>query len=139
MHAELSYVARKPLGVAFEIPDLLLAQAVANACDLRMVVEIDHHTDCEELEEVLALYQGNGDLCRCLIWRSATAVVVQPMPGRPQRFASLSDAMKWLAPAKPEQVSNISARTRTGDAWPGQRRPAAAPKGDGWPLHPFER
>ena len=108
MHAEIPSTDHKPLGLAFEIPGLVLAQAVAEARDLRIVVETDHHTECEELEEVLALYPAHSDACRCLIWRSAAAVVVQPIPGRPWRFSSLGDALEWLAPDKPKPASDIA-------------------------------
>lgn len=104
MHAASVSLARAPLGLAFEIPDLLLAQAFAESCGFRMVVETGHHTDCDELEEALAFYAGG---CRCLVWRSAHAVVVQPMPGRPERFSSLTDALEWLQPERPVVTSDV--------------------------------
>lgn len=133
MQADLPSTARKLAGLAFEIPDLLLAQAVAEARGLRLVVETDHHTDCDELEEVLAFYPANGDACRFLIWRSAVSVVVQPIPGRPGRFPSLGDALEWLSPDRPKPASDIACKLR-------QRHPedAQGPKGGGWDWHSAE-
>jgi len=140
MHAEFPPIAWVSLGLAFEIPDLLLARAVAAAQGLRLAVELDHHTDCDELEEALALYSGNGEACRWVIWRSATAVVVQPMPGRPRRFASLELALAWLAPDRPEPLTEIAPLPAS--PWP-EPLPAAetgnqAVKGDGLCPHPTQ-
>lgn len=108
MHSELRSATDAPLGLAFEIPDLLLAQAVAEARGLRIVVETDHHGECEELEEALALYPVDGDACSCLIWRSAVSVVVQPIPGRAWQFQSLGDALEWLAPDRSKPDNDIA-------------------------------
>ena len=137
-------LAREPLGLAFEISDLQLAAAFAASAALRMVVETNHHTDCDELEEVLALYQGDlhqGDQgpCHYLIWRSAAAVVVQPMPGRPRNFDRLSDALEWLKPEDKVMTSDIIVgvdprRARASSAtaphigtWPESREPRTPP------------
>lgn len=131
MHTALPPTARKPLGLAFDIPDLLLARAVAEARGLRIVVEIDHHTDSEELEEVLAWYPAHGNACRCLIWRSASAAVVQPIPGRARRFPSLADALEWLAPETSETLHDNAGLLE-------QRRSAATattPDGSEWGWH----
>ena len=112
MQTDQAAIATAPeqFGLAFDIRDLLLAQAFAASCALRVAVETHHHTDCEELEEVIALYQEDGSACLCLIWRNAETVVVQPMPGRARRFACLSDALDWLSPEEPAAVSDLMLR-----------------------------
>jgi hypothetical protein len=108
MQVELAPSAATPQGLAFEIPDLLLAQAFAASCGLRVVVETNHHTDCEEFEEVLALYHAERGACRCLVWRSADDVAVQPMPGRRRRFASLSEALEWVQPEGVVETTDLA-------------------------------
>lgn len=142
MHADPASFARKQLGLAFDIAELLLAQAFAESCGSRLVVETHHHTDNDEFEEVLALYDANRRACRCLIWRSEAAVVVQPIPGRPQRFASLGEALEWLAPEGRVPVTDLALGTNPGRAF--QAAPAELPDesatevaGGGWLRHPY--
>lgn len=106
MQIDLSSPPAPPTGLAFAIPDLLLAKAFAESCSLRLVVETDHRTEAEELEEVLALYDQR-DACSHLIWRSAAMVVVQPIPGRARRFACLADALEWVRPESMVTVEDI--------------------------------
>ncbi|HET8995924.1 MAG TPA: hypothetical protein VFN42_04590 [Acetobacteraceae bacterium] len=141
MHADPAVFVRKPLGLAFDIAELLLAQAFAASCGSRLVVETNHHAGNDEFEEVLALYAADRRACRCLIWRSEAAVVVQPMPGRPQRFASLGEALDWLAPEGRVAVTDLTLGTNPGRAFsappaepPDQARTQAV--GGGWQLRP---
>lgn len=141
MHADPASFARKPLGLAFEIAELLLAQAFAESCGSRLVVETNHHTDSDEFEEVLALYAADRRACRCLVWRNEAAVVVQPIPGRPRRFASLGEALEWLAPEGRVAVTDLALGTHPARAFhavaaelPGE--PATEIAGGGWQLHP---
>ena len=76
----------------------MIAEAFATSCGMRMRVELDHHTDCEEREEVIALYAGQEQFCRFMLWRTATEVVLQPVLGRPRRFETVCDALDWLVP-----------------------------------------
>ena len=45
-----------PMGLAFEIADLMLLQGWAEFHDVQMVVELDHCVEGEEYEEVVAFY-----------------------------------------------------------------------------------
>jgi hypothetical protein len=89
-----------PMGLAFELADLVMAQGWAEYHDLRMVVELDYTAEGEEYEEVLALYPLGSAFRRWMVWRGANAVVVQPMMGRAQHFASVSEALEHLIPAR---------------------------------------
>lgn len=86
-------------GISFAIPDLMIAQGWAEFHGLRMAVELDHATETEEYEEVLAFYKGPAQLRRFLIWRDQHAFVVQPLIGRPSRFSSISDALNSIIAA----------------------------------------
>jgi hypothetical protein len=90
-----------PTGLAFEVPDLLLAQAWADFHNLRMVIELDGCIEGDEYEEVLALYPPRGAFRRWMIWRSVSGIVVQPMMGRTQHYNTVVDALEQLirAPA----------------------------------------
>ena len=118
MNIDFPSYARKLVGFAFEIPDLLLAQAFAEACGLRIIVETDHHTTCEELEEVLAVYHParGSDACHCLIWRSPPVIVVQPIPGRARQFPSLADALEWLELPSAKASANTACHPRQQDS-----------------------
>lgn len=88
-----------PTGLAFDLPDLYLAQAWAEYHSLRMVIELDGCTDGEEYEEVLAFYPPNSAFRRWMMWRSAEGIVVQPMMGRTQRYETLADALEQVIPS----------------------------------------
>jgi hypothetical protein len=83
-----------PTGIAFDVPELVLAQAWADYHGLRMVIELDGHLDGEEYEEVLAFYPPNSAFRRWMMWRSTVGTVVQPMMGRTQRFARMAEALE---------------------------------------------
>lgn len=85
-----------PKGLSFEVTDLLLASTWAERHDYRMAVRLDHGTETEEYEEVIALSAHRRPRCRFLLWRSAEAVFLQPLPGRRRRFASVADALATL-------------------------------------------
>src|SRR5262245_17730498 len=89
-----------PMGLAFEIADLLLLQAWADFHNMNMVVELDHCVEGEEYEEVVAFYARDSRLRRWIIWRAAAAIVVQPLIGRGCRFSSVSEALENLIPAR---------------------------------------
>ncbi|MBN8928140.1 MAG: hypothetical protein BGO51_22525 [Rhodospirillales bacterium 69-11] len=88
-----------PTGLAFDLPDLFMAQGWAEFHGLRLVVELDGCTDGEEYEEVLAFYPPNSAFRRWMMWRSAKGIVVQPMMGRTRRFDSVAEALEHLIPA----------------------------------------
>jgi hypothetical protein len=89
-----------PMGLAFELADLVLVQGWSEYHDLRMVVELDYSAEGDEYEEVLALYRRDCAFRRWMIWRGACDVVVQPMMGRAARFASVAEALEHLIPAR---------------------------------------
>ncbi len=92
-------LTKVPTGIAFEVPDLFLAEAWAEYHGLRMVIELDGCTDGDEYEEVLAFYPPTSAFRRWMIWRSVDGIVVQPMMGRMQCHASFADALEQMIPA----------------------------------------
>jgi len=89
-----------PTGLAFEIGDLVLLKGWADFHGLQMVVELDHCVEGDEYEEVVAFYANKSRLRRWILWRSAEAVVVQPLIGRSMRFGCVADAIESLVPEK---------------------------------------
>ena len=89
-----------PMGLAFEVADLVMVQGWSEFHDLRMVVELDYSSEGEEYEEVLALYPQDSAFRRWMIWRDINEIVVQPMMGRAIRFPSVADALDRLIPAR---------------------------------------
>ena len=89
-----------PIGLSFEIPDLLMVQAWADFHNLRMEIELDAGTDGEEYEELIGLYYGTSAYRRWMIWRSCDGIVVQPMMGRPMLFDTMAVALEVLIPAQ---------------------------------------
>ena len=99
---ELRRTTRKPpIGLAFEIADLVLLQNWVELHDIRMVVELDHWVEGEEYEEVVAFYAKDSSLRHGILWRSATDIVAQPLIGRTCRFGSVADARDGLLGLRP--------------------------------------
>jgi hypothetical protein len=84
-------------GVSFSVPELTLIRSWSDANGLRMVVRLDHGSDTEDYEEVLAFHLGNSPLCRWIMWRGAKMVFIQPLIGRLQRYYSVAEAFEALA------------------------------------------
>ncbi len=82
-------------GIAFEISDLIMAQAWAAENHVRMVIRLDHGMDDEDYEEVIAIHT-NANACLLLMWRDQDAVFVQPLPGRRLSFMSVAAALEKL-------------------------------------------
>lgn len=102
--------ASAPLkGVAFEIADLLLAQAWAGRHEIEICIRLDHSTPTEEYEEVIALRGTNLRIAPVIIWRIANAIRVQPLVGRGRQYHSVSDALDSLIPEKDAAVTDIVA------------------------------
>ena len=97
----LHITPKRPIGLAFEISDLLLLQCWAKFHDVRMVVELDHWVEGEEYEEVVAFYAKDSSLRRWILWRSASDIVVQLLIGRTCRFASVAEALDSLPATRP--------------------------------------
>lgn len=84
----------RPKGHAFSIEEHIRIRAWAAQHDHRAVVGLDHGVDGEEYEEAILLRFGVRQRCRFILWRDAEAVVVQPLIGRPERHASLNEALE---------------------------------------------
>jgi hypothetical protein len=87
-----------PLGLAFDIADLMLLQGWADCHEMQMVVELDHCVEGEEYEEVIGFYARDSHLRRWIIWRASCEIVVQPLIGRSCRFTTVADALESLTP-----------------------------------------
>jgi hypothetical protein len=92
---------RSVKGLSFRIADLMLVMAWSEAQAMRMVVRLDHGTDTEDYEEVLALQCVETGSCRWIIWREAGCVVVQPLTGRNRRYGSVVEALEALEATEP--------------------------------------
>jgi hypothetical protein len=90
-----------PMGLAFEIADLMLLQGWAEFHDVHMIVELDHCVEGEEYEEVVAFYAGNSQLRKWILWRASSDIVVQPLIGRSCRYGTVADALESLSLARP--------------------------------------
>lgn len=102
-----------PKGLAFAIADLVLAGSWAATQDVRMMVRLDHGDTTEEYEEVIEFRSGRSAASRLIVWRSAEAVFVQPMPGKRRRHASVAEALESLHPTPSIRLTDIVAT-----AWP---------------------
>ncbi|HVC61223.1 MAG TPA: hypothetical protein VND19_12780 [Acetobacteraceae bacterium] len=100
MNRPLPLQTALPMGLAFELADLVLVQGWSEYHDLRMVVELDYSAAGDEYEEVVALYPRDSSFRRWMMWRGVSEVVVQPMIGRAQGFASVAVALEHLIPAR---------------------------------------
>lgn len=89
-----------PMGLAFEIADLMLLQGWAEFHNVQMVVELDHCVEGEEYEEVVAFYATDSQLRRWILWRAESEIVVQPLIGRSCRHRSVADALDSLMPTR---------------------------------------
>ena len=89
-----------PMGLAFELADLVMVQGWSEFHELRMVVELDYTAEGEEYEEVVAFYAKDNALRRWILWRAPSEIVVQPLIGRSCRFSSVADALESLIPAR---------------------------------------
>jgi len=102
-----------PKGLAFAIADLVLASSWAANRDHRMMVRLDHGDTTEEYEEVIEFRSGGSTASRLILWRSADAVFVQPMPGRRRQHASVAEALESLQPMPMARLTDLVAT-----AWP---------------------
>jgi len=94
-------------GLSFSVAELVLIASWSEANRLRMVVRLDHGSDAEDYEEVLAFHLGGSPLCRWIMWRDARTVFIQPLIGRPQRYGSVAEAFEALAAKQPVVLTDI--------------------------------
>ncbi|HBK04729.1 MAG TPA: hypothetical protein DDZ81_02570 [Acetobacteraceae bacterium] len=109
-------------GLSFSIADLILIGSWSEAIGVRMAVRLDHGSDTEEFEEVLAFHTKAGHPCRFIMWRDEDAVHVQPLIGRTRRYESAAAALAGLAPRQIVVVTDVKA-TR----WPDLGSTGAGP------------
>lgn len=107
-------------GLSFSIADLLLIGAWSDGWGLHMVVRLDHGSETEEYEEVLAFHPELGGPCRWIVWRDENAVFVQPLPGRTQRYRSVAEALEVFVPRQSLVLTDIAA-----SRWPVRKSGAA--------------
>jgi hypothetical protein len=101
-----------PAGLSFDLRDLFLAQVWAACRAFRMVIELDYRTDDgDEYEELLVFYRPNSAFRWCMVWRSASEIVVQPSNGPAQRFATLAEALEVMSLARRPQRRPQQARS----------------------------
>jgi hypothetical protein len=94
-------------GVSFSVPELILIRNWSQTHGLRMVVRLDHGSETEEYEEVMALHLGDSKLCRWLLWRDRRTVFVQPLIGRTRRYDSVAQAFEAVAAKQRLAVTDI--------------------------------
>jgi len=96
-------------GLSFSVPELVLIKNWSAANGLRMVVRLDHGSDAEDFEEVLAFHLGDSPLCPWIMWRGKRSVFIQPLIGRTQRYHSVAEAFESMAARQRSAVSDIEA------------------------------
>jgi hypothetical protein len=93
---------RWPMGLAFEIADLVLIRRWAERHGFRMLVRLDHGAAVdEEYEEVIAFQTETSPLYRLIMWRTTAGVFIQPLVGRMRQYRSVTAALESLLP-KPQ-------------------------------------
>jgi hypothetical protein len=99
--------AKVPEGLSFTIAELILIKGWSEARSIRMVVRLDHGSDLEDYEEVLAFHLGSSPLCQWIMWRDANVVLVQPLIGRTKRYFSVAEAVEALRPKRRVVLTDI--------------------------------
>jgi hypothetical protein len=94
-------------GLSFSVAELVLVESWSEANGLRMVVRLDHGSDAEDYEEVLAFHLGNSPLCHWIMWRNARTVYIQPLIGRTQRYGAVAEAFEAMAAKPPVVLTDI--------------------------------
>lgn len=87
-----------PVGIAFQVPELLMLAAWAEFHELRLVIELDHCVDGEEYEEVAVLYLPGSRLRQWMLWRAPDGVVVEPKSAAAFRVGNIADLFQRLVP-----------------------------------------
>ena len=100
-----------PMGLAFEIADLMLLQGWVGAefHNVHMVVELDHCVEGEEHEEVVAFYAGDSQLRKWILWRGRATSSSRPPIGRSccRGYGTVADALESLSPARVIESASI--------------------------------
>lgn len=101
-------------GLSFSVPELILVRSWSEANGLHMVVRLDHGSETEDYEEVLALHVGDSAVCRWILWRNAKLVFVQPLIGRARKYGSVAEAFEALVAEQDVALTDIKPA-----CWPG--------------------
>src|SRR3954453_10614761 len=94
-------------GLSFSVAELALIKSWSEANGLHMVVRLDHGSDVEDYEEVLAFHLGDSPLCRWIMWRDARTVFIQPLIGRTQRYLSVAEGFEAMASKRSVLLTDI--------------------------------
>jgi hypothetical protein len=95
---DIKSFSKAPKGLSFSIAELVLITVWSQARSLNMTVRLDYGTETEEYEEVVAFHSGQNASCRWILWRDAESVWVQPLIGRPQLYATVTEAIGSIDP-----------------------------------------
>ncbi len=94
-------------GLSFDVADLILMRNRSEAHGLRMVVQLDHGSDVDEYEEVLAFH---AETSRWLMWRNENTVFVRSNEGRARRYGSVTQAIDALVRKLPATSPTTEAK-----------------------------
>lgn len=120
-------VSMRPLkrqrGIAFDLADLLRARSWAACYELQFKIWLDHGTEEEEYDEVVAFSAGMSSRAASIMWRTAKAVFIQPLLGKRRRYTSVAEALTSLLPKQPVGVADTKVAIRPNGRPPrtGQR------------------
>jgi hypothetical protein len=103
---------KRQKGIAFDVADLLRARSWAAFYDWQFKIWLDHGTEDEEYDEVIAFSAGMSLRAGSIMWRTAKAVFVQPLLGKKRRYTSVAEALTSLLPKQPVGVANTKAAVR---------------------------
>jgi hypothetical protein len=97
-------------GFSFDVADLILIRNRSEAHGLCAVVELDHGSDVDEYEEVLAFHADASPRCRWLMWRNENTVFVRSNEDRARRYRSVTQAIDALVRKLPATSANTKAK-----------------------------
>ncbi len=100
---------KRQKGIAFDVADLLRARSWGVFYDWQFKIWLDHGTEDEEYDEVIAFSSGTSPRAAAIMWRTTKAVFVQPLLGKRRRYTSVADALTSLLPKQPAGVAHIKA------------------------------
>jgi hypothetical protein len=106
---------KRQKGIAFDVGELLRARNWAAHHDWQFKIWLDHGTEYEEYDEVIAFSGGMSPQSRSIMWRTAKAVFVQPLLGRKRRYRSIAEALTSLIPKQPVRVADAKTTPRARD------------------------